>query len=95
MTSTTMKWSQHNLSSCFSSFHRFVSLLLCFLTYKIFNFKLFLQLLLIVTSYVLHVLSELGVYRCPAFLPGNEELYSKKALQRKDNKDQDKLSQQL
>jgi len=61
------------------------------LPYKIINFKLFLQLFLTVTSYVLHLLSELGIYRCPAFLPGKEELYSKKALQRKDNKDQDKL----
>jgi hypothetical protein len=43
------------------------------------------------TSSALHILSELGVYRCPAFLPGDEELDSKKALQGKDNKNQDKL----
>lgn len=43
------------------------------------------------TSSALHILSEPGIYRCPAFLPGDEELDSKKALQGKDNKDQDKL----
>ncbi|RLM74057.1 uncharacterized protein C2845_PM15G02700 [Panicum miliaceum] len=89
-----------------SSFGAFLLLIyLAFITpvvYDFYNYEIesgqfvqlffkFSQLLLIVTSYVLHLLSELGVYRCPAFLPGNEELYSKKALQRKDNKDQDKL----
>jgi hypothetical protein len=41
------------------------------------------------------LLSELGIYWCTAFLPGNEELYSKKALQGKDNKDQDKLKSSI
>jgi len=86
-----MKWSQRSLSSFFSSSLRFVSLLPCCLTDKRFNWKTFPQLLLSVTSSALHILSELGVYRCPAFLPGDEELDSKKALQGKDNKNQDKL----
>lgn len=87
MTSTTMKWSQHSLSSFFSSSYRFVTML----PYKRFNRNIFPQLLLSMTSSALHILSELGVYWCPAFLPGDEELNSKKALQGKVNENQDKL----